>query len=283
MVAWRHLDARFVECGVAVDEGDAQVLEDDLGERMLHEDAYLLAFAGEIGVDPDQRMQADAQHLSELSAELSIGLLRATLLLLSFVGVLWLLSDDVVFVLDARSFTIPGYLVWCALAYALSGSWLAWLVGRRLIAINAERYNREAKLRFALVRISEHAEGISLHAGEADERRALDEPVESVVSTTCRLANGLARLTWITSGYGWLGLVIPIFVASPGYFTGSLSFGGLMMVVGAFNQVQQALRWFVDNFARIADWRATLLRVVDFREALPATEAMSEKAGRIIA
>jgi putative ATP-binding cassette transporter len=29
--------------------------------------------------------------------------------------------------------------------------------------------------------------------------------------------------------------------------------GGLMMVVGAFNQVQQALRWFVDNYARIAD------------------------------
>ena len=40
------------------------------------------------------------------------------------------------------------------------------------------------------------------------------------------------------------------------------------MVVGAFNQVQQALRWFVDNFRHIADWRATLLRVVTFRDGL---------------
>jgi putative ATP-binding cassette transporter len=41
-----------------------------------------------------------------------------------------------------------------------------------------------------------------------------------------------------------------------------------MMVVGAFNQVQQALRWFVDNTGVIADWRATLLRVMEFRQAL---------------
>jgi putative ATP-binding cassette transporter len=32
--------------------------------------------------------------------------------------------------------------------------------------------------------------------------------------------------------------------------------------------VQQALRWFVDNTDAIADWRATLARVTDFRRAL---------------
>ena len=41
-----------------------------------------------------------------------------------------------------------------------------------------------------------------------------------------------------------------------------------MMVVGAFNQVQQALRWYVDNFSSVADWRATLLRVASFRKTL---------------
>ncbi len=41
-----------------------------------------------------------------------------------------------------------------------------------------------------------------------------------------------------------------------------------MMVVGAFNQVQQSLRWFVENFGRIADWRSSLHRVVVFREAV---------------
>ena len=54
----------------------------------------------------------------------------------------------------------------------------------------------------------------------------------------------------MTSGYGWLAMVAPILVAAPGYFGGGLSFGGLMMVIGAFNQVQQSLRWFVDDFHR---------------------------------
>ena len=74
-----------------------------------------------------------------------------------------------------------------------------------------------------------------------------------------QLAFARVRLTWVTAGYGWVGLVFPIVVAAPGYFAGRLSFGELMMVVGAFNQVQQSLRWFVDNTGSIADWRATLL------------------------
>lgn len=244
--------------------------------------AYLLQFAGEIGENPDQRMQADCQRLTEFGADLAIGLLRSTLLLLSFIGVLWGLSTQVVFVFEgAPGFTIPGYLVWCALAYALSGSWLTWLVGRPLIGINAERYAREADLRFGLVRISESAEGISLYGGEGDERRALNTPVTRVIDITRLLANGLAKLTWITSGYGWLALIVPILVAAPGYFNGTLSFGGLMMVVGAFNHVQNALRWFVDNFPRIADWRATLLRVTAYRDSLQKLDTLGVDAPRI--
>jgi putative ATP-binding cassette transporter len=254
---------------------------DLLDEWLVAKRAYLLAFAGEIGENPDQRMQADCQRLTEFSSDLGLGLLRSTLLLVSFIGVLWLLSTQVQFAWGEASFTIPGYLVWCALAYAISGSWLTWRVGRPLIAINAERYAREAELRFALVRINEAAEGISLYGGEPDERRALSRPVERVVDVTRLLANGLARLTWITAGYGWLALVVPIMVAAPGYFQGSLSFGELMMVVGAFNHVQTALRWFVDNFPRIADWRATLLRVVTFRDALQELETMGRDASRI--
>jgi len=229
---------------------------------------YLLAHAGESGANPDQYMQADARHLAEMSASLAFGLLQSSLLLVSFIGVLWVLSSQVVFSYGGHSFAIPGYMVWCALAYAAAGSLLTWLVGRPLIKLNAERYAREADLRFAIVRINESAEAIALHGGETDERRSMNAPIGSVISIGRELANGLARLTWITSGYGWLALVVPIIVAAPGFFNGGLTLGGLMMVVGAFNQVQNALRWFVDNFAGIADWRATLLRVGRFRNGL---------------
>jgi vitamin B12/bleomycin/antimicrobial peptide transport system ATP-binding/permease protein len=254
---------------------------DLLDQWLAPKRAYLLSFAGEIGENPDQRIAQDALHLSELTAILGVGLLQSSLLLVSFVGVLWLLSAQVVFHVGGESFSVPGYMVWCAVAYALGGSLLAWRIGRPLVGLNAERYQRESDLRFALVRVNEHADGIALHGGEADERRLLDEPLERVVTMMVGLANGIARLTWITSGYGWLAIVVPIIVAAPGYFGGDLSFGALMMVVGAFNQVQSSLRWFVDNLAQIADWRATLLRIVSFRDALPKVETIGAETGRI--
>src|SRR5918996_648222 len=257
-------------------------LTHDLLDRWLApKRAYLLAHAGEIGVNPDQRVHEDTRHLIDLSADLGVRLLQATLLLVSFIGVLWVLSSQVWFFVGEHSFTIPGYMVWCALAYAIGGSWLAWRVGRPLIPLNATRYAREAELRFALVRVSENVEGIALHGSEAQERQILSCTVDRVAMVMRELASGLARLTWVTSGYGWLALVAPILVAAPGYFSGGLSFGGLIMVIGAFNQVQQALRWFVDNFHRIADWRATLLRVVGLRDALQAPETTGRDPGRI--
>ena len=254
---------------------------DLLDQWMAPKRSYLLGFAGQIGVNPDQRIHQDTQRLTELTTVLAVGLLQASLLLLSFIGVLWLLSAQVVFEWAGRSFVIPGYMVWCAIAYSLCGSLLGWRIGRPLIALNAERYAREAELRFALVSANEHADGIALHGGEADERRVLGAPVDRLVALMVSLARGLARLTWVTSGYGWLAIVVPIIVAAPGYFAGDLTFGGLMMVVGAFNQVQSSLRWFVDNLAQIADWRATLLRVVAFRNALPMVETMGEETGHI--
>ena len=42
--------------------------------------------AGEIGRNPDRRIQEDARHLCGLCAELGVGLLQSTLMLVSFVG-----------------------------------------------------------------------------------------------------------------------------------------------------------------------------------------------------
>src|SRR5436190_1720327 len=55
------------------------------------------------------------RHLVDLSTDLGIGLVQATILLGSFITVLWTLSEMVNFSIDRMSFTIPGYMVWCAL------------------------------------------------------------------------------------------------------------------------------------------------------------------------
>ncbi len=239
---------------------------------MLPGRAFRLAHAGPIGVNPDQRMHEDARHLTELSADLGIGLLQASILLATFVSVLWALSNDFVFHVGGRQLAVPGYMVWAAIAYSGSASLLSYWVGRNLVERNAARYSREADLRFSLVRVNEHIDAIALSSGEADEARRIEIDVARVLDATRSLVSGLANLTWITAGYGWFTTVAPILVAAPLYFAGNLSFGGLMMAAGAFIQVQSSLRWFVDNFSTIADWRATLLRVASFRRAVLNTD-----------
>ena len=254
----------------------------DLLDRWLQpQRAYRLSMVGEVGVNPDQRLQEDARHLTELTASLGVGLFQATILLVSFVGVLWGLSDLVSFPIGGKSVTIPGYMVWCAVLYASAGSALAWWVGRPLVKLNEEHYAREAALRYSLVRISEAAEGIALHGGEPAEREQLEGTLSRVLVVMRQLADRLAGLTWITSSYGYVALIVPIVVAAPGYFHGTLNFGQLMMVVGAFNQVQQALRWSVDNFPTIADWRATFMRVMTLYDALVLLGEIDTQTGQI--
>ena len=243
--------------------------------------AFRLAGAGEIGKNPDQRIHEDARHLVELSTDLGIGLLQSTLLLASFITVLWTVSNGVTFSVAGLSFTLPGYMVWLALVYAGIASFGSWRVGRPLIALDAERYAREADLRFALVRVNERTEAIALYGGETDEKDYLNREFEQVLWMMRRLVSGITRLTWVTAGYGWFAIVAPFVVAAPGYFSGNMSLGGLMMAAGAFNQVQQALRWFVDNFSTIADWRATLLRVASFRLALVEMDKLGDETGHI--
>ena len=254
----------------------------DLGENwMLPRRAFRLANAGPIGVNPDQRMHEDTRRLTELSADLGIGLLQASILLIAFVDVLWALSANFSFHIEGQAVAIPGYMVWAGILYAGSASLLSYGVGRNLIGRNAERYAREADLRFSLVRVNEHIDAISLAAGEGDEARRLKLDLAAILAATRHLVTGLTNLTWITAGYGWLTLVAPILIAAPLYFASSISFGGLMMAAGAFTQVQSSLRWFVDNFSTIADWRATLLRVASFRRAVIVTDTLHDATGRI--
>jgi len=243
--------------------------------------AFRLAHAGAIGVNPDQRMHEDARHLTELSGDLGVGLLQASILLATFISVLWGLSSTFAFHVANRSIVIPGYMVWAAILYSGSASLLSYWVGRSLVRNNADRYAREAELRFSLVRVNEHIDSIALARAEPDEARRIEVDLSTVLNAMRLLVSGNTRLTWVTAGYGWFTLVAPILVAAPLYFSGTLTFGGLMMASGAFMQVQSSLRWFVDNFSTIADWRATLLRVANFRRAVIASDVLHDLAGRI--
>jgi putative ATP-binding cassette transporter len=244
--------------------------------------AFWLTNIGTMGVNPDQRIHEDARKLCELSTSLGIELVQASILFGTFAGILWGLSSNFSIHIDDRDYALPGFMLWAAIAYATAGSMLSYWVGRGLINRNAERYAREADLRFSLVRINEHVDAITLAAGEQDERHRVERRLLDVLRAMRRIVWGHTNLEWVTAGFGWITQVAPILVAAPLYFAGKVSFGGMMMAAAAFTQAQSSLRWFVDNFSTIADWRATLLRVANFRHAVITTDEPRAYESRIV-
>jgi ABC-type uncharacterized transport system fused permease/ATPase subunit len=86
---------------------------------------------------------------------------------------LWTVAGEIHISIFGVSLPIPGYMVWCALLYAASGSWLAWRVGHPLVGLNSQRYQREAEFRFALVRATQQADAAARFRDADVEKRRL--------------------------------------------------------------------------------------------------------------
>lgn len=230
--------------------------------------------------NPDQRIQEDINLFTTQTVGLSMGLLNASVTLLSFVGILWSLSGPFAFTLGGTSWTIPGFMVWMALLYALAGSWLAHRIGRPLIGLNFRQQRYEADFRHHLVRVREYSEAIALDRGEAAERRQIAARFAPVLSNMLELLRAQKRLTGFTVGFGQAAVVFPFLVAAPRFFSGAIQLGELMQISSAFGQVQDALSWFVNNYDALASWRATTERLSGFEAKISEPKPNKASATR---
>jgi putative ATP-binding cassette transporter len=218
--------------------------------------------------NPDQRIAEDVHLLISHTLTLLMGGLRALVTMVAFVAILWVLSGTLTVPLGWSSLTLPGYLVWAAILYAVGGTWLTDRIGRPLVRLNFEKQRCEADFRFRLVRFRENTEGIALYRGEADELRSFRERFEAVVANWWNIMRRQKRLTYFTAGYGQAAWIFPSVVAAPRYFRGELALGGLMQTIGAFNQLQDSLSFFVQSYKQIAEWCSVVERLSGFERAL---------------
>ncbi len=230
--------------------------------------------------NPDGRIAEDVRNTTESAIELAHSLFYCVLLLFSFVQILWSLSGPLTVRLAGHALSIPGHMVWIALAYSGTATTLALTIGWPLIRMTDKRQTAEANFRFGLVRGREHAEAIALLHGEGDERRRLSDLFGGIQSTWNRQTAALVRLFAFTSGYSILSTAFPILIAAPRYIADQISLGQLMQTAQAFQQLTQALSWPVDNLPNGASWRASVERVLALSDALRALDAGTQPDGR---
>lgn len=235
----------------------------------------------ENGLDnPDQRIADDCRiFVYRLTTE-ALELMTNVVALVSYGAILWSLSTfPLAFSLFGMEVSIPRYMVWAAPLYVLIASGLTHWLGKPLIALNVAQQKTEADFRFALARLRENGEPVAFARGEPAERRLFDTRFAAVAGNWRQLMNRELILGLFTRPYMQTVLRIPLFLALPAYLAGRLTFGGLMQIASAFQNVVTTLSWFIFSYRDLAELVATARRLDGF---LDACEAAAVPAGGVI-
>jgi vitamin B12/bleomycin/antimicrobial peptide transport system ATP-binding/permease protein len=226
--------------------------------------------------NPDGRVAEDIRVTTESAVDLGQSLFYCILLLGTFVSVLWTLSGVVHVEIGSVVIPIPGFMVFIALTYSAIGTSLALWAGFPLVGASNLRQTVEANFRFGLARAREYSESIALIGGDADERTHLQELLRGVRRGWESQTYGLVRIIVFTTAYSVLANPFPILIAAPRYIMGFITLGTLMQMAQAFSQVTAALSFPVDNLSNIAQWQASVERVMALQDALGS---LQEKLG----
>jgi putative ATP-binding cassette transporter len=234
---------------------------------------YRMQLLGDAADNPDQRIAEDIKQFIEFALTIGIGLLSAIVTLASFVVILWGLSAAAPLVVFGSDVSVPGYLVWGALVYAVLGTAATHWIGRPLAEMNFNQQRYEADFRFNLVRVRENSEQIALLDGEPAETGRLLDRFGRVVTNWHAIMVQTKKLTFFTASYRQAAVVFPFVLVSPAYFSGLMQLGGVMQTASAFGSVQTALSFFVTAYRQIAEWRAVIARLAGFQRAVENARA----------
>ncbi len=230
---------------------------------------YQMQFYGDKADNPDQRIAEDVRTFVVETYSISLSLFNKLLSLAAFVQVLWGLSATFKYQLGSFSLdSIPGYLVWVALVYAVLVTIVTHFIGRPLIRLNFNKERVEATFRFSLARIREYGEQIALLKGGKAETENLNQKYTNVVGATWTLVDRQKNLSIFTFAMDQLAVILPYVLLAPAYFSGATDLGSFTRTSSAFGQVQGGFTVFVDLYTKLASYKAALDRIIGFDSAM---------------
>ncbi len=246
-----------------------------LGHWLTDANHYRMQLLGDAADNPDQRIAEDVSQFITLTLGIGLQLLNASVTVVSFTAILWALSAQAPLHLFGMTLSVPGYLLWAALIYAVVGTVFTHLIGRPLIALNFQQQRYEADFRFNLVRVRENSEQIALLEGEPAERDRLLMRFGNVVTNWLAIMSRQKKLTFFTASYNQAAVVFPFIMGSPAYFANLMQLGGLMQIANAFGRMQEALSVFIAVYRNIAEWSAVIERLNGFDQSVAAARAVA--------
>jgi vitamin B12/bleomycin/antimicrobial peptide transport system ATP-binding/permease protein len=150
---------------------------------------------------------------------------------------------------------------------------MAW-VGKPLVGRVGNKNEAEGHFRYAMMKVRGSADDIARNGDTAAHASRITRLYDDVVQRWLRIVRSHGHVTWITNATGPMIPIIPLLFAAPKYLAGDLTLGQVTQLAFAFQQVQSAISWIVDNYNRIAEWYASARRVMDVVDACDAVDAI---------
>jgi putative ATP-binding cassette transporter len=219
---------------------------------------YEIEAKGEID-NPDQRIMEDIRSFTRTSLAFVLILLGSLMDLISFSGILWSKSS---------------LLVGVVLGYSLMGTGLTALIGRRLVRLNFNQLRYEADFRYSLIHVRDNTESIAFYQGEKPENDHINGRFRSVLKNFSLLIGWQRNLSFFTTAYSYLPVVLPFLVLFPQYFAGKIEYGDMVQANFAFTQVYAALSLIVAQIEPITNFAAGVRRLSDFADAIAPQRAL---------
>jgi len=168
--------------------------------------------------------------------------------------------------------------------FAIIGTGLSILIGRRLVGLHFDQYRKEADFRYSLIRVRDNAESIAFYRGEKREHRDLVKRFAEVLTNTMWIIGWNRTLGFFTNSYGYVALIVPTLIVGPMFMSGALEFGVVTQAQSAFAQVLMALSVVVAQFDSLSAFAAGIKRLGDLWDELDEfdnEDALMERDSRI--
>jgi len=212
--------------------------------------------------NPDQRITQDIRSFTTVTLSFLLDILDSVLTLISFTAILYTIS---------KALTI-GLLV-----YALVGTAIAILAGRKLIKINYDQLRLEADFRYGMVHVRDNAESIAFYRGEGLERQQVGQRLLAAIRNFDLLIIWRSLIDMFQYGYNYFTRIVPYLIVAPLYFAGETDFGTFTQAAIAFSQVLGALSLITNRIDEIAEFAASVNRLGAFYERLDDPEAPNKR------
>ncbi|MEA5601251.1 ABC transporter ATP-binding protein/permease [Nostoc sp. UHCC 0252] len=226
---------------------------------------YKINFKSDID-NPDQRLSQEIEPITRSALNFSATLLEKTLEMITFLVILWSISQFVAVAL---------------VAYTIIGNLIAVYLTQELNKINQEELEFKADYAYALTHVRNHSESIAFFQGEKQESNIIQRRFSNIIKNATRKINWERNKDIFTRGYQAVIQIFPFIVLGPLYIRDEIDFGQVGQASLACNLFATAMAEVINEFGTSGRFSSYVERLSELSDALKAVTKEPENVSTI--